>query len=78
MKELRDVRDAPGRPVTAGELRALRAYIEDESVKKAAHRLGVREQTIKNTLQNVRSKLGVSTTAKAAFLLHDRLMDEAA
>jgi DNA-binding NarL/FixJ family response regulator len=67
-----------GDPVTPGELRALRAYLDAGSSKAAAYLLGVHNSTIKNHLQNIRTKLGVSTTAQCAFLLHDQLVDKAA
>lgn len=56
------------------ELYALRAYLRTGSVKAAASSLGIAEQTVKNHLASVRSKLGVQKTAQAAFLLHDRLV----
>lgn len=58
---------------TTAELRALRAYIEAGSARDAAARLGTSESTVKGHLANIRSKLGVKTTAQAVFLLHDRL-----
>lgn len=62
-----------GDPVTPGELRALRAYLEAGSCKAAAHQLGLHEQTVKNELANIRAKLGVPTTVQAVFILHDKL-----
>lgn len=62
-------RDVP----TPAELRALRAYIEAGSTRDAARSLGLAESTVKGELANIRSKLGVKTTAQAAFLLHDKL-----
>jgi DNA-binding NarL/FixJ family response regulator len=62
-----------GDPVTPGELRALRAYLEAGSVKAAAHQLGIAESTLKNHMQTIRSKLGVKTTAEAVFVLYAQL-----
>lgn len=62
-----------GDPLTAGELRALRAYVHAGSAKAAAHELGVHESTIKNHLANIRTKIGVSSTVAAVFKLHDQI-----
>ena len=59
--------------VTPAELAALQAYLDCGSVKEAAHALGVAPSTIKNHMQNVRSKLNARTTAEAVLILHDRL-----
>lgn len=62
-------RDTP----TLTEIRALRAYIRHGSAQSAAEALGLAESTVKGHLANIRSKLGVHTTAQAVFILHDKL-----
>lgn len=56
------------------ELYALRVYAKTGSARAAAAVLGLSEQTVKNHLASVRSKLGVHKTIQAAFLLHDKLV----
>jgi DNA-binding NarL/FixJ family response regulator len=63
-----------GTAPTPAELEALRAYLAAGSVKGAAHRLGLREQTVKNHLANARCRLGAKTTAEAVFRLYDMLV----
>jgi DNA-binding NarL/FixJ family response regulator len=56
------------------ELYALRAYLKTGSARAAAAALGLAEQTVKNHLASIRSKLGVRKTIQAAYILHDRLV----
>lgn len=58
---------------TDTEIRALRAYLEAGSAKGAAAKLGLSESTIKGSLASIRSKLGVTRTAQAVVILHDKL-----
>lgn len=62
---------------TRAEADALRAYLDAGSVKGAAHRLGLSEQTVKNQLATLRRRLGVDTTAQAVAALRLRLQDVA-
>ena len=55
------------------ELYALRMYLKHGSTRAAAVALGLSEQTVKNHLASIRSKLGVRKTIQAAYLLHERL-----
>lgn len=48
------------------ELASWRAYLETGSVKAAAHRLGVHEQTVKKHLAALRVRYGVRTNAQLA------------
>lgn len=64
----------PNPEPTAVELYALRMYAKTGSVQAAAKALGLHEQTVKNHLASVRSKLGVRKTIQAAYILHDRLV----
>jgi DNA-binding NarL/FixJ family response regulator len=59
--------------VTERELEVLAAYCQAQGTKGAADRLGLSKHTIRNTLANVRSRLGVTTTASAVYLLRARL-----
>lgn len=61
--------------ISPAEVRALVAYLETGSTRKAAARLSLAESTVKNHLAHVRSRLGVETTAQAVFLLHEKLAD---
>lgn len=65
---------ALGSEPTPAEVAALRAYLAAGSVKGAAHRLGLRESTIKNHLLAARRKVGAKTTAEAVLRLYDRLV----
>lgn len=58
---------------TRAEIRTLRAYLQYGGVRPAAMALGLAESTVKNTLANVRSRIGARTTAEAVYLLHDRI-----
>lgn len=58
---------------TPAELRALRAYLKGGTAHDAAILLECSDQTVKNHLSSLRSKLGVRNTAQLAFLLHDKL-----
>lgn len=59
--------------LTDREMTVLIAYCKAEGVKGAADRLGISQHTVKNTLANVRSRLGVTTTAAAVYILRERL-----
>jgi len=48
------------------ELRSFAAYLETGSVKAAAHKLGVHEQTVKKHLARLRARYGVRTNAQLA------------
>jgi DNA-binding NarL/FixJ family response regulator len=65
--------EQPSEP-TARELVILRAYLDEGGTRPAAAKLGVAESTVKNTLQNLRSRIGARTTAEAAFRLHEKLV----
>jgi DNA-binding NarL/FixJ family response regulator len=62
-----------GTDPTEAELAALRAYIAAGSVKGAAYQLGLSPSTIKQHLQNVRSRMGAKTTTEAAVRLAHHL-----
>jgi DNA-binding NarL/FixJ family response regulator len=51
--------------LTPRQLEILRAYAETGSQKIAAKRCGVAPGTVRATLANIRSRLGVSTTIQA-------------
>lgn len=59
--------------VTDRELQVLHAYCVAEGQKGAASRLGISPRTVRNTLANIRLRLGVHSTASAVYLLRDRL-----
>ena len=59
--------------ISEAERRILIAYLETGNTRDAAAKLDRSVQTVKNTLANVRSRLGVRSTAQAVFLLHDKL-----
>jgi DNA-binding NarL/FixJ family response regulator len=52
---------------------AWNAYMDAGSVRDAARRLGVHEQTVKRHLSAIRSRLGVKTNAQAALILARQL-----
>lgn len=54
---------------TPAQIRALEAYIEAGSGKKAAQRLGIRHQTLKNTLEALYMRLNVNSIMEAAVSL---------
>lgn len=56
------------RPVTPREAAVLRAYIRCGSLKLAADELRMHDQTAKFHLTNVRRRLGVNSSAQAAYL----------
>ena len=58
---------------TQRELEVLVAYCRFEGQKGAAEHLGIAKSTVRNHLENVRTRLGVKTTAAAVYLLRDRL-----
>jgi len=58
---------------TATDMDAWRAYLDTGSVREAARRLGVHEQTVKRHLSAIRSRLGVKTNAQAAAKLAHQL-----
>lgn len=60
---------SPSPVPTRSETDALRAYLDAGSVKAAAHRLGLNEQTVKNQLASLRRRLGVETNAQAVAAL---------
>jgi DNA-binding CsgD family transcriptional regulator len=51
------------------ELASWRAYLETGSMKAAAHRLGVHEQTVKQHLARLRRQYRVTTNAQLAVAL---------
>lgn len=53
--------------LTAAELRVLRAYLANGTVKGAAHELGRSEQTVKNRLSEMHNRTGL-TTAQLCYL----------
>lgn len=55
--------------LTIREREVALACIEAGSAKAAAHELGLAEQTVKNHLANVRSKLGATNMAQVAWIL---------
>jgi DNA-binding NarL/FixJ family response regulator len=59
--------------MTPAEARSWAAYLQEGSVKRAAESLGVHEQTVKRHLANIRSRLGVTSNAQAAFVLARQL-----
>jgi len=58
---------------TPAELRALRAYWEAGSVNAAAKSLRLAPDTIRHQLRSIRSKVGAHSTARAIWLLRDKL-----
>lgn len=64
---------ATGTEPTDRELEVLVAYCKAEGVKGAAQYLGTSPSTVRNQLANIRSRLGVTTTAAAVYLVRDRL-----
>lgn len=63
----------PADQPTDRELECLRAYVDTGSVRAAALRVGCQEQTLKNHLSTLRSKVGARTNAEAVFLLYPKL-----
>lgn len=58
---------------TPADMDAWNAYMDAGSVRDAARRLGVHEQTVKRHLSAIRSRLGVKTNAQAALILARQL-----
>jgi DNA-binding NarL/FixJ family response regulator len=58
---------------TSHEIEILVAFCEGQGIKGAAERLGLSRHTVRGSLANLRSKLGVTTSAAAVYVLRDRL-----
>lgn len=58
---------------TDRELAVVEAVLATGSEKAAAHCLGLSHSTVKHHLANVRSKVGVATTAQLVWILAPRL-----
>ena len=56
-------------PLTAREREVLLAVARHDSHQDAADELGISKQTIRNTLVNVHTKLGVKSTIRALWLV---------
>lgn len=55
--------------LTARQVEILRVYAATGSMKITADRCGVATTTIRHTLANVRSRLGVDSTIQAAMIV---------
>ena len=55
--------------LTERQIEILRAYAETGSQKITARRCGVASSTVRVTLQNIRSRLGVDTTVQAVMIV---------
>lgn len=55
--------------LTERQLEILRAYAETGSQKLTARRCGISPATVRVTLQNIRSRLGVATSIQAAMIV---------
>ncbi len=63
---------AAGTPtLTARQIEILRAYAETGSQKLTAHRCNVAPATVRATLANVRSRLGVASTVQAVLIVFE-------
>jgi DNA-binding NarL/FixJ family response regulator len=60
---------SPRDVLTTREREVALVCIEAGSAKATAHELGIAEQTVKNHLANVRSKLGATNMAQVAWIL---------
>jgi DNA-binding NarL/FixJ family response regulator len=61
--------------LTRRELEIVAAIVDGASNKEIAERTGLREQTVKNHLQRIYDKLGVSTRLElASYAVHHRLL----
>ena len=58
---------------TDRQLEVLVAYCQAQGEKGAAYQLGISPSTVRNTLANIRLRLGVRSTAAAVYLLRDKL-----
>ena len=58
-----------GHLLTEAEMRALRAYVAEETIERAALALGLSRQTLKNHLGTVYKKLGVRKAHSAIYRL---------
>jgi DNA-binding NarL/FixJ family response regulator len=58
---------------TPAELKALRAYWQAGSINGAAKLLKLSPDTIRGQLRSIRSKVGAHSTARAIWLLRDKL-----
>ncbi len=56
------------RRLTPRQIEVLRAYAVTGSYKGAAARCGIAPTTVRGTLQNIRSRLGVDSTIQAAMI----------
>jgi DNA-binding NarL/FixJ family response regulator len=65
--------------LTRRELEIVAAIVDGASNREIAERTGLREQTVKNHLQRIFDKLGVSTRLElASYAVHHGLLDDAA
>lgn len=55
--------------LTPRQIEILRAYAETGSQKLTARRCGISPATVRVTLQNIRSRLGVATSIQAAMIV---------
>lgn len=55
--------------LTERQLEILRAYAETGSQKMTARRCGISPFTVRATLQNIRSRLGVDSTVQAVLIV---------
>lgn len=53
--------------LTPREAEVLDTYVMEGTTKKAAKRLGLQEQTVKNHLAHIRRKVGTSNTLQAVY-----------
>ena len=60
-----ELRGPEGRPLSAGERRALVALANNGDLKQSANSLGITHSTIKNQVSKAYAKLGVGTCIEA-------------
>lgn len=73
--QLHPARRRPGSGLTARELDIVAAIVDGASNREIAEQCGLREQTVKNHLQRIYDKLGVSTRLElAVYAAHHKLL----
>ena len=73
--QLHPARRRPATGLTARELDIVAAIVDGASNREIADRCGLREQTVKNHLQRIFDKLGVSTRLElASYAVHHKLL----
>jgi two-component system, NarL family, nitrate/nitrite response regulator NarL len=73
--QLHPARRRPGTDLTARELDIVAAIVDGASNREIANRCGLREQTVKNHLQRIFDKVGVSTRLElASYAVRHKLL----